>query len=85
VPALIVAVWLVFGLISPTIFLASTSRTVTSRGILDALVLVILGGAIFTYHQRFAPSSLRTFSLGGRTAPGHAVTEPSPPPPAPTA
>jgi hypothetical protein len=77
--ALIVALWLVFGLISPTIFLASSSRTVTSRGILDALVLVILGAAIFSYHQRFAPASLRTFSSIGRSAPGHSVSESTPP------
>jgi hypothetical protein len=71
--SLIVALWLVFGLISPTIFLASSSRTVTSRGILDALVLVVLGGAIFTWHQRFAPTSLRTFdSLLQRPGAGHA-------------
>jgi hypothetical protein len=81
VPALIVALWLVCGLISPTIFLASSSKTVTSRAILDALVLVLLGGGIFTFHQRFAPVSLRTFSIGERTAPSHATPEaPSPPP-----
>jgi|HubBroStandDraft_3_1064219.scaffolds.fasta_scaffold161589_2 hypothetical protein len=84
VPALIVTLWLVFGLISPTIFLASSSKTVTARGILDALVLVFLGGAIFTFHQRFAPVSLRTFSIGERAAPTHAAPEPPPSPPATT-
>lgn len=79
--ALIVALWLVFGLISPTIFLASSSRTVTSRGILDALVLVILGGATFAYHQQFAPPNLRTFTGLGRSGPVHTVSESPPPPP----
>jgi hypothetical protein len=60
--SLVVAMWLVFGLISPTIFVVGASRTATSRGLLDALVLVVLGATIFTYHQRFAPESLRTFS-----------------------
>jgi hypothetical protein len=60
--ALVVALWMVCGLISPTIFLASTSRTATLRGVLEALVLVVLGGAVFSYHQRFAPEGLRLFS-----------------------
>lgn len=63
--ALAVAAWMVCGLISPTIFLASTSTTVTMRGILEALVLVVLAGAIFSYHQRFAPESLRLLSSLG--------------------
>jgi len=64
--ALSVAVWMVCGLISPTIFLASTNRTMTGRGILQALVLVVVAGVIFTSHQRFAPKSLR---LMGEMAP----------------
>jgi hypothetical protein len=80
--SLIVALWLVFGLISPTIFLASSSRTVTSRGILDALVLVVLAGSIFTFHQRFAPANLRTFASTWRPSAGPSVHESSPPPPA---
>ena len=57
--ALSAAVWMACGLISPSIFLASTSRTVTGRGMLQALVLVVLAGTIFSYHQRFAPRGLR--------------------------
>jgi hypothetical protein len=57
--ALAVALWMIFGLISPTIFLASTSRTVTTRGVLESLVLVAIAGTVFSYHQRFAPESLR--------------------------
>lgn len=64
--ALAAAVWMVFGLVSPTIFLASTSKIVTVRGVLEALVLVVLAGGVFSYHQRFAPEALRTFpSVGG--------------------
>ena len=62
--ALSVAIWMVCGLISPRIFLASSSRTVTARGILDALVLVVLAGTIFGYHQRFAPEGLRLLGPG---------------------
>ncbi|HEV3329216.1 MAG TPA: hypothetical protein VGZ33_07445 [Acidimicrobiales bacterium] len=83
--ALAVAVWMAFGLLSPTIFLANASRTVTLRGVLDALVLVVLGGAIFSYHQRFAPEGLRLLSsVGGgrRDAADHA--EPPAPQPAPS-
>lgn len=62
--ALVVAGWLVCSLISPTIFLAGSTRTVILRGLLDVLVLVVLAGGVFTYHQRFAPDSLRLFSMG---------------------
>ncbi|HEV3213837.1 MAG TPA: hypothetical protein VGZ03_10620 [Acidimicrobiales bacterium] len=57
--ALSSAIWMLCGLISPRIFLASSSRIVTERGLLQALVLVVLAGAIFTSHQRFAPKALR--------------------------
>jgi hypothetical protein len=84
--ALAVAVWMAFGLLSPTIFLASTSRTVTLRGVLDALVLVVLAGAIFSYHQRFAPEGLRLLSsLGGGRRDGAEHAEPPAPQPAPSA
>jgi hypothetical protein len=60
--ALVVAGWLVAGLCSPTIFVAGASRTVTTRELLDALVLVLLSGSIFSYHQRYAPEGLRLLS-----------------------
>ncbi len=84
--ALAVAAWMVCGLISPTIFLASTSKTVTMRGILEALVLVVLAGAIFSYHQRFAPESLRLLSsLGGPKRDASDRDEAAPPAPQPSA
>ncbi len=83
--ALAVAVWMAFGLLSPTIFLANSSRTVTLRGILEALVLVLLAGGIFSVHQRFAPEGLRLFSsLGGGRHDHAEPVEPPAPQPAPT-
>jgi hypothetical protein len=75
--ALSAAIWMACGLISPAIFLASPSRTVTSRGILQALVLVVLAGAIFSTHQRFAPQSLRLMGeMGPLRRPPHEDTAP---------
>jgi uncharacterized RDD family membrane protein YckC len=65
VVSLIVAVYGVFELISPTIFGGAGGRDAVTRQILDALVLVVLSATIFGYHQRFAPPSLRL--LGERT------------------
>jgi hypothetical protein len=77
--ALASALWMAFGLISPTIFLASASRTVTARGMLQSLVLVVLAGAIFSVHQRFAPEGLRLFSSLGGHRDGAEHAEPSAP------
>jgi len=70
--SLVAAAWLVCGLISPTIFLASSSKTVTLRSLLDALVLVLLAGVIFVGHQRLATDSVRLFSPRGGTPTGAA-------------
>jgi hypothetical protein len=64
--ALIAAAWLVFAMISPTIFAsASLSRTAILRSLLDAVVLIILAGGIFGFHQQFAPEHLRLLTTGG--------------------
>lgn len=79
-------------LISPSIFGGSTDHTVVVREILNACVLIVLSGAIFSFHQRFAPSSLRLLGLVGKPrrrrypsygAPGPADPPLPPPPPAP--
>jgi hypothetical protein len=74
----VVAAWLVCGLISPTIFLAG-NRTTTMRSLLSALVLVIASGAIFAYHQRYAPSALRLIKSGSRGAHADSSTPSAPP------
>jgi hypothetical protein len=78
--ALSAGVWMACGLISPTIFLASANRTVTGRGILQALVLVVVAGVIFATHQRFAPKSLRLMGEMGplRHAPHDDAAPPAP-------
>jgi hypothetical protein len=83
VVSLMVAVYEVFELISPTIFGGSggtLGRDEVIRGILDALVLVILSATIFAYHQRFAPANLRLLgSSGSGSSPSmghHAAPEP---------
>jgi hypothetical protein len=58
VVALITAIYGVFELASPTIF-GGAGTDPTTRSILDALVLAVLAGAVFGFHQAFAPSSLR--------------------------
>jgi hypothetical protein len=85
--ALAVALIDVFHLFSHTIFGGSASRTVTTRSILDALVLVVLAGVVYELHQRFAPDSLRLLStVGHRGDPTAGDTSPPPPPsPVPTA
>ena len=60
--ALVATGWLVAGLISPSVFVGNASRTVITRSLLDALVLVLLAGSIFSYHQRYAPEGLRLLS-----------------------
>jgi hypothetical protein len=77
--AFISALWGVCELISPTIFGATGTTTQTVRTILDALVLVVLSGAAFSYHQRFAPSQLRLLGMVG--SPHHLPTMSPPPPP----
>ncbi len=57
--AFIRGIYDVFELISPSVFGGSGSRTADWRRLLDALVLVVASGLVFSYHQRFAPSSLR--------------------------
>jgi hypothetical protein len=79
VVALVATGWLVAAEISPTIFLAGASRTDITRALLEALVLVLLAGAIFTSHQRYAPERLR---LIGDMRTGRA---PSDVPPTPSA
>ncbi len=84
----IVAAHFACQLISPTIFGGSTNHTVVVREILDACVLIVLSGAIFSFHQRFAPSSLRLLGLVGkprrRRYPSYGAPGPGevPPPPA---
>jgi uncharacterized RDD family membrane protein YckC len=80
VVSLIAAVYGVFELISPTIFGGAGGRDAVTRGILDALVLVLASSAIFAYHQRFAPPGLRLLSArtpSSSTGPG--AMPPAPP------
>jgi hypothetical protein len=88
VAAFIAAAHFACQLISPSIFGGSTDHTVVVREILDACVLIVLSGAIFSFHQRFAPSSLRLLGLVGkprrRRYPSYATSGPSEPPPPPT-
>jgi hypothetical protein len=80
---LVAALWSVFQLISPTVFLAIGTRTDTSKTLLDELVIVLLGATIFAWHQRFAPSGLRLFAgthLGHLHMAHHDAPPPSPTP-----
>jgi hypothetical protein len=82
--AISVAVYGVFELISPSIFGGGGSRDATTRGILDALVLVVLSGGVFSFHQRFAPAALRLLGRTTSTPAPHADAPPTPPvPPTP--
>lgn len=83
VVAISVAVYGVFELISPTIFGGAGSRDATTRGILDALVLVVLSGGVFSFHQRFAPTALRLLGRTGSGPAPHAVSSAPPVPPTP--
>jgi hypothetical protein len=76
--AIMVALWMVCGLFSPTIFFGNPNHTEQVRSICEVLVIVVLAGAIFAYHQRFAPDHLRLFPTGhdGRHTRAREVTPP---------
>lgn len=78
--AFAVAGWLVAGLISPSIFLANASRTTTARALLEVVVIIVLAGAIFLYHQSMAPGALRL--LSGARLHGASMHDHEPPAPA---
>lgn len=80
VVAFVESLWQVLRFASPTIFGAGSTDDI-ARALLDSLILVVLSGIVFSYHQRFAPPSLRLVGTIGRPhppAPGASAGAPTP-------
>lgn len=84
VVAAMVTVYLVFELISPSIFGGASDKTETVRALLDGLVVVLLAAGVFGFHQRFAPAPLRLLGAAASPLPAPPAS-PMPPTGAPVA